>query len=150
MLAIVLSNLELRADSVRTRHDDGILESRGLDVKQSSKPANDRIRSNTFRSLDDRLDSVDELVSGVDRHTRRCISETSGLVLLRLEESTASSQREMRELMEEETAETASANRNSPVCNVLAERHAIKVHRLDTLVSKSLSLLERGSGRSDC
>ena len=68
-------HLELRADSVRGRDQDGILESGGARVEKAAESAERGIRAGTGGRPGQGLDQVDQTVAGIDVDPRVAVGQ---------------------------------------------------------------------------
>lgn len=66
MLAAIDRDFKLGANAVRRGNKDGILVTGGLQVKEGSESAKPRIGASPRRGLGQRLDRVNQRISGID------------------------------------------------------------------------------------
>ena len=68
-------DLDLGADPVGRRHQDGILETRRLEVEQAAESADFGVRARPGGGADHRLDEIDQAVARIDIDARIRVSE---------------------------------------------------------------------------
>ena len=68
-------DLDLGADAVGGRHQDRILEARGLEVEQSAEPADFGVGARSGGGANHRLDQIDQTIAGIDIDARIRVSE---------------------------------------------------------------------------
>lgn len=76
---MVKSDTELGSNTVSPRNEDRVLVAGFGKVERTAEPANVRVGTRSSSGLDDGLDSLDEIVTGIDGNAGSGVSEALGL-----------------------------------------------------------------------